>query len=462
MADSSTFDDTGSFSTVGRRTAFRRILESVMQAGRGLVALHRSRAGSPADEDAPAALCDLCRQLVDHRGEASGLALASEILSFYQALSAEQRSAFFELLSERFGPDPKGIMDAADAYRASPRFETLAALAAAVEAPRRKLLRRLNMVPHGTAELVKMRGQLLTVVPKRPAVRALDSDLRHLLIAWFNRGFLVMDRIDWSSPANVLEKIAAYEAVHEIQSWDDLRARLAKDRRCFAFFHPAMPDDPLIFVQVALTNEMAFEIGPLIARDRPIVDDRSADTAIFYSISNCHDGLRGISFGHFLIKQVVEELRRDLVNVKHFLTLSPVPSLRRWITNTRVEALPQKLQADVALARRILDSPQPFNPLEMAEDVQAVLLRLCAYYLLEAKHDSEPMDPVARFHLANGASLERINWAADSSRAGIARSAGIMVNYVYRLEDIEKNHDRYFSIGTIAAAAAVRKLAHVR
>lgn len=433
---------------------------SVMQAGRGLVALNRP--GSPSAEEAPAALCDLCRQLVDHRGEASGLALASEILSRYQALSAEQRSAFFELLSERFEPDPKVIVDAADAYRASPRFETLAALAAAVESPRRELLRRLNMVPHGTAELVRMRGQLLTAVPKRPAVRALDSDLRHLLTAWFNRGFLVIDRIDWSSPANVLERIIAYEAVHEIHGWNDLRARLAEDRRCFAFFHPAMPDDPLIFVQVALTDEVARGIGPLIAGDRPIVDDRSADTAIFYSISNCHDGLRGISFGHFLIKQVIEELRRDLENIKHFSTLSPVPSLRRWIAKTPVEALPQKLQIDVAMARRILDGPQPFDPIEMAEDVQAVLLRLCAYYLLEAKHDREPMDPVARFHLGNGASLERINWAADSSRVGIERSAGIMVNYVYRLKDIEKNHELYFTDGVIVAAAAVRKLAHVR
>jgi malonyl-CoA decarboxylase len=432
---------------------------SVMEGGRGLLA-HNRLANSHAS--APVALCDLCRQLVAHRGEASGLALASEILSIYSAFSAEDRIAFFELLSERFGPDPKGIMDAVDAYRASPQFETLAALAAAVESPRHELLRRLNMVPHGTAELVKMRGELLTAVKQRPTIRALESDLHHLLSAWFNRGFLLIDRIDWSSAASVLERIIAYEAVHEINGWDDLRARLAKDRRCFAFFHPAMPDDPLIFVQVALTNEMPRAIGPLIARDRPIVDDRSADTAVFYSITNCHDGLRGISFGHFLIKQVLEELRRDLENIKRFTTLSPVPGLRRWIANTPVEALPENLGSDVAMARHILDSPQPLDPLALSEDAQAVLLRLCAYYLLEAKHDGMPVDPVARFHLGNGACLERINWAADLSRAGIERSAGIMVNYVYRLKDIEKNHELYFADGTLVAAASVRKLARIR
>jgi malonyl-CoA decarboxylase len=461
MTDSGTsLNDTGAVAAVRRRTAFRRILASVMQAGRGLLALNR--ADDRSAEEPAVALCSLCQELLDHRGEAAGLALAGEILSDYQALSTEQRVEFFELLSERFEASPQVILDAADAYRAAPRFETLSALAAAVESPRRELLRRLNMVPHGTAELVRMRGQLLSLVHERPAVRPLESDLRHLLTAWFNRGFLVMDRIDWSSSANVLEKIIAYEAVHEINGWDDLRTRLAGDRRCFAFFHPAMPDDPLIFVQVALTDEIARSIEPLIARNRLIVDDRDADSAVFYSISNCHDGLRGISFGHFLIKQVIEELRRDLDNVKRFATLSPVPGLCRWITNTPIEALPQELEADLAMARRILDDSQAGDLREIGEDAEAVPLRLCAYYLLEAKADGEPIDPVARFHLGNGASLERINWLADSSRAGIERSAGIMVNYVYRLKDIEKNHELYFADGTIVAAAAVRKLLQAR
>lgn len=461
MTDPSTsIEDTGAFAAGRRRTGLIGILASVMRAGRGLLAL--DRAEDQAANPPHAALGGLCRQLLDHRGEALGLALASEILSGYQSLSAEQRSAFFELLSEQFEPDPQAIVDAADAYRAAPRFETLAALAQAVEAPRLELLRRLNMVPHGTAELVRMRGRLLALVGERPAVRALESDLRRLLTAWFNRGFLVMDRIDWSSSASVLEKIIAYEAVHEINGWEDLRARLADDRRCFAFFHPAMPNDPLIFVQIALTSEMAEAVGPMIARDRQTVDDREADTAVFYSISNCHDGLRGISFGHFLIKQVIEELRRDLENIKHFVTLSPVPGLRRWIASTQADTLPDRLQLDVATARSLLDGSQGLDPLELDENAQALLLRLCAYYLLEAKRDREPVDPVARFHLGNGASLERINWAADSSRAGIERSLGIMVNYVYRLNDIEMNHELYFTDGAIVAAPGVRKLVQLR
>ena len=353
-------------------------------------------------------------------------------------------------------------MGAADAYRSKPEFETLSALVKAVEAPRRRLFRRLNMVPDGTSRLVRMRGHLLEVIPERPDLRALESDLRRLLIAWFNRGFLVMDRIDWTSSANVLEKIIAYEAVHEINGWDDLHARLDEDRRCFAFFHPAMPDDPLIFVQVALTGGLAGAVGPLLAKDRKIVNVREADTAIFYSISNCHNGLRGISFGHFLIKQVIEELRRDLENIKQFVTLSPVPGFCHWIADASLEALPERLQEDVSAAREILGGTGPLDPTRISEATRAALMRVCAYYLLNARHEGEPVDPVARFHLANGAALERINWKADISLAGLERSAGIMVNYVYRLKDIEKNHEAYFAEGEVVASAAVRKLAPLR
>ena len=453
-------DDTGGFLMGSRPAGFRRILESIMHVGRDLLARTHQSTGP---EDQPAdTLIRLCRQILDHRGEVSGLALADEILSGYQALPPDERLAFFGLLSEQFEPDRQAIVDAAEAYRSNPEFDTRSVLAKAVEAPRLRLFRRLNMVPNGTSRLVAMRGHLLDVIQERPELRALESDLRHLLIAWFNRGFLVMEQIDWTGSANVLERIIAHEAVHEINGWDDLRARLAADRRCFALFHPAMPDDPLIFVEVALTDSVADAIAPLIAKEREIANVRETDTAIFYSISNCHDGLRGISFGHFLIKQVLEELRRDLDHIKQFATLSPVPGFCQWVTDTSPEVLAVDLQDGVAAARDILNGTEPLDPAELSDDSRALLMRLCAHYLLNETHKGEPMDAVARFHLGNGAALEQINWAADFSLAGIERSAGIMVNYVYRLEDIEKNHERYFAEGEVVASAAVRKLAILR
>lgn len=454
---SAPLEDTSAFRAVRKPRGFGRILESIVHVGRDLLA--RTRQGPVPEGDSAEALSQLCRELLEHRGEASGLALADEILSGYQTLSSEERGAFFGLLSEQFGPNQQTITDAASAYCKNPDFAALSALTKAVEAPRQRLFRRLNIVPGGTSKLVRMRAELLGVIDERPDLRALESDLRHLLIAWFNRGFLAMDRIDWTSSANVLERIIAYEAVHEINGWDDLRARLAEDRRCFALFHPAMPDDPLIFVEVALTDGLADAIGPLIAKDREIGNVREADTAVFYSISNCHDGLRDISFGHFLIKQVVEDLRRDLDNIKQFVTLSPVPGFRQWLKDTSLESLPATLQDDVRAARDILRAAEPIDATELDDETRALLMRLCAHYLLNATREGKPLDPVARFHLSNGAALERINWAADSSPAGLERSIGIMVNYVYRLKDIEKNHELYFSEGKVVASAAVRKLA---
>ena len=428
-----------------------------MHAGRGLLARTRQRA---VFEDSPAdALANLCRRLFDHRGEASGLVLANEILDLYQSLTLEERTHFFALLNEQFDPDPQAIAFAAEAYRTNPGFETVSALAKAVEAPRQRLIRRLNMTPGGTRRLVRMRGDVLDVIDERPELRALDNDLRHLLISWFNRGFLALERIDWNSPASVLEKIVAYEAVHEIDGLEDLRTRLAEDRRCFAFFHPAMPGDPLIFVQVALTRGLVGAIGPLIAGEREIINVRDADTALFYSISNCHRGLRGINFGNFLLKQVIEELRLDLENISQFVTLSPVTGFSEWITGAPLETLPDTLRVNVSSAREILSGAAPMDPPRLPEQEPTILMQLCAHYLLNVKRSGEPADAVARFHLGNGASLERIHWAADPSAAGLARSAGIMVNYVYRLRDIEKNHESYFAEGEVVASPEVRKIA---
>ena len=452
----SPLEDSGIHAVRPRPMGFGRILESIMHAGRGLLA--RTRQNALAAEHPARALAEQCKALLDHRGEATGLALANEILAAYEALPADERLRFFQLLNEDFEADPQAIIDAGHAFEREASFENRSALAKAIEAPRQRLFRRLNMAPSGTSRLVKMRGDLLAIIDSHPDLAALDADLRQLLIAWFNRGFLVMDRIDWSSPASVLEKIVNYEAVHEINGFADLRIRLADDRRCFAFFHPAMPDDPVIFVQIALTDGPKGAIAPLIAKDRQIADPREADTALFYSISNCHDGLRGISFGNFLLKQVVEDLRRDLENIKHFVTLSPVPGLCQWITSVAAETLPDAIRDEVAAVRVTLAAPDPLGPADLSDELKDALLRLCAYYLLNAKRGREPVDPVARFHLSNGAALERIHWRADCSPTGLQRSAGIMVNYAYRLNDIEKNHEKYFADGEVVASADVRRL----
>ncbi len=448
-------EETGAF-RAKRPAGFARIFDSIVHVGREL--LSRTQQSGPAD-GLPETLCRQCEDLINHRGEASGLALASEILEGYVSLSDADRLAFFRALAAKFRPDREKILAAVDGYRDKPDFDSLAVLTKAVEPPRQCLLRLLNMVPGGTAALVAMRGQLQAHLRQNPELRPLESDLRHLLISWFNRGFLVMNRIDWNSPASVLEKIVAYEAVHEINGLDDLRTRLAEDRRCFAFFHPAMPDDPLILLQVALTDGIVNAVEPLIDGERKTASVQETNTAVFYSISNCHDGLRGISFGNFLIKQVIEEVRRDLENIKRFVTLSPVPGFCEWVNETPIQQLPDDVARQVSAARELLASLESTTIADESKDARAILLRLCAYYLLDAKVDCQPMDPVARFHLSNGASLDRLNWKADCSSRGLRLSAGIMVNYAYRRKNIEKNHEAYFAEGKVVASAEVRKLA---
>jgi malonyl-CoA decarboxylase len=296
------------------------------------------------------------------------------------------------------------------------------------------------MAPGGTAALISLRRRLLSTLETHPSRRRIDDDLMHLFRSWFNRGFLVLQRIDWRTPAVILERLLEYEAVHQIQGWRDLRRRLEADRRCFAFFHPALPEEPLIFIEVALTEGMAGEVRPLLDPEAPVTDPAQADTAIFDSITNCQEGLRGVSFGNVLIKQVVEDLRREFRRVKTFATLSPIPGFRAWVTSHET----RWASADVSRA---------------SATEQRELTALCAEYLLHAKRENEPADPVARFHLANGASLERLNWMADHSRTGIQRSFGLMANYVYRLDDLEKNHDAYARTFRANASRTIERLA---
>jgi malonyl-CoA decarboxylase len=416
----------------------------------------------------------LADALLSERGEASGAAVARELHAAIRDLSEADRLAFLLFLASGFMPDTAKLRRAAEAYLADPSPELAGRLAECAEPPRQELLRRMNLSPGGTAALVAMRRDALMVLREHPALKPLDVDLHHLFGSWFNRGFLELRRIDWNSPAASLEKLITYEAVHEIAGWDDLRRRLGPDRRCFGFFHPALPGEPLIFVEVALTEGLAAAVQPLLA---PLGDERAAtlaaaraDTAIFYSISNCQEGLRGVSFGNFLIKQVVEELKAELPQLAHFSTLSPVPGFRRWL-DRRLAAgdeaddllrpeerlrLPGPAGDDAAQLRDALATEAWWRDPALAEALEAPLVRHCAIYLTAG--NGRGADPVARFHLGNGARLERINWLGNTAARGLGESWGIMVNYLYDPHFIEANHEAFVRDGRVARARAVDAL----
>ena len=431
---------------------FSDLLSTISERGRTLL----RRVGSSEDKQDAAGLIELCEALLSGRGEASGTAMAREVLDRYHHLDAAERLAFFETLARQYGPDREKLSQAIETWRAQPSDDDASDLHFASEPRRQELIRRLNRAPGGTGELVAMRADLLKVLKSNRDLGALDRDIVHLLSSWFNRGFLVLRRIDWSSPANILEKIIRYEAVHEIRDWDDLRRRIdPADRRCYAFFHPTLVDEPLIFVEVALTEAIPGAIAPLLAEDRPPVAIDRARTAVFYSISNTQRGLGGISFGSFLIKQVVEELQREMPRLENFVTLSPVPGLMQWLKEA--DDVPVSEEGRTLLGQ--IDTPDWYKNAETATQVRTVLEPLAAYYFLKARTSKGRLiDSVARFHLGNGARLERIDWLGDLSPKGMRESAGIMVNYLYRLEDIEKNHEAYVNQDEIAASSAVKRL----
>jgi malonyl-CoA decarboxylase len=398
---------------------------------------------------AVAEMTTLCHSLLSERGEVSGTRLATGILTSYQALDAASRARFFDALLQEFSPIPEEVGQAGDAYRQDPSPENLARLQRVVEPPRQELFRRLNMAPDGTPVLVGMRRHLLQAAGDPSKWAPIAADLAHLFASWFNRGFLELRRIDWDTSATVLEKLIQYEAVHQIQGWNDLRRRLQDDRRCYAFFHPALPDEPIIFVEAALTQGIGDKVQPLLDPDSPVARAETADCAVFYAITNCQEGLRGVPFGNFLLKQVLDNLSRELPRLRRFATLSPLPGFRAWLAGNKNLA---------GLAARLDDPAWPADPKLQAE-LQRVLVPLSAYYLLKAKQGQKPLDSVARFHLRNGARLERINWLGDISKAGLERSAGLMVNYVYRLAELERNHELYARSYQIVASSEIEALA---
>jgi len=443
-----------------------RLRDTVADRGRELLGLR--------DGDDRDALPELCRRLVAGRGEATNIALAREILQGYDSLDEEAKTAFLLTLADEFGPEPERVRRAVARFD-NTKPDSLEELLAAVEPPRQELFRRLNMAPSGTAGLVAMRTDLLARLRDHPQLGGVDADFRHLLASWFNRGFLRLERIDWHSPAELLEKIMRYESVHPIQGWDDLRRRLARDRRCFGFFHPALPEEPLIFVEVALTREIATEIQPLLDPTSQPIDPAQADTAMFYSINNALYGLRGISFGNFLLKQVLTELADELPRLRHFVTLSPLPrfaerlerllagGIEEWpverldgVLGEFASALARPVSGEspsLALRELIASGDSAFEPL-----LRAPLARLALLYIAALKRSPGICcDPVAAFHLANGAMLERINVYADRSEKGMGQSYGVMVNYRYDPDQVVSNHEAFVHEGRIVMSRGLQR-----
>jgi malonyl-CoA decarboxylase len=433
---------------------FGDMLQTIADRGRAFI-----QRREPSHERAKG-LVELCEDLLSGRGEASGVALARDILARYATLTIGPRIAFFEALESTFGHDRARIDAAIAAWRQSPSEESAAELHRASEPKRLELFRRLNLAPGGTAALVRMREQLMDAMERREDLAAIDKDFIHLFSSWFNRGFLVLRRIDWSTPAVILQKIIHYEAVHEIQDWDDLRRRIdLPDRRCYAFFHPALVDDPLIFVEVALTREIPGAIAPILADKRDEVDPERATTAVFYSITNCQRGLMGVSFGSFLIKQVVEEVSREVPRVAKFVTLSPAPNFGAWLRRERKLPVSMAFDEDDRTAFALLDKPGWWSVPETAEKVREPLLRAAAWYYVRGRNGRDlPIDAVARFHLGNGARLEQLDWLGDTSERALQNSYGLMVNYLYDLEYIERNHETYAQQHSVVAAKSVTRL----
>jgi malonyl-CoA decarboxylase len=444
---------------------------------RDLAGASRSLTAGTLTDGAAERLREQMQDCLEERGgEVSARARAAALGQTYLSLPPAGRERFLQLLANEFDIDHVAVASAcqrlAHARADDEKRRIERALREALEPPRTRLLTQFNALPSGVKFLVDMRAELMKLAPHDQALAALDLDLHSLLANWFDEGFLEIKRITWDSPAALLEKLMVYEAVHEIRGWSDLKNRLEADRRCFAYFHPRMPEEPLIFVEVALVKGMADNVQSLLDETAPVGDPATADTAIFYSISNCQRGLSGISFGAFLIKRVADRLAAELPHLSRYATLSPMPGFRAWldarvveegddlltpVERKALESLPGAIEENTLTA--LLGRPHWFEDDTIAQTTKAPLLRLAARYLLTEKTPrGRALDGVAHFHLSNGARLERINWLGDLSPKGLQQSAGIMINYLYRLQDIEANHEAYTGEGRVTASPAIARL----
>ena len=431
-----------------------RLLEAV--AARGRSVLQRVRRGAGMDTNL-SEITALVSDILSFRGESVGHHIANDIFKAYGELEEQDRIGFLNLLADGYGPDQAILQSAISSYNREASGRSIAALRSATDSPRQILIRRLNLAKDGTHALVRLREDALNHRSEIANFDALDADLSDVITSWFNTGFLELRQIDWTSPANVLHKIISYEAVHEVRGWEDLRRRVEPaDRRCFAFFHPRMPDEPLIFVEVALTLEVPSNINSVLDESRTPIAAEGARTAVFYSISNCQKGLRGIPFGNTLIKLVVELLSQQLPKLKTFVTLSPVPGFSRWLAGQLKMSAPM---IPIEAQQELLALGSNWSPRSDQQAIEQVLLAAAARYLLEARTpEGKVVDSVARFHLGNGASLERINFGADLSHNGLRQAYGLMVNYLYKSNRIEANARRFAEAGEIAASPEVRRL----
>lgn len=435
-----------------------KLVEAIMERIRSLVGGKRAR--SPLT---PRQLDRLRLELKDCAagtgGEVSARLRAAKLAEAYLELDDAGRHEILRRIALDFGPDPTQVEMAHRAYQASVgtpgQWDAEAGLRSALRSARIRILTQFNALPQGVKFLVDLRVDLLRFMEEDNELAVLDRELESRLSAWFDVGFLELQRITWNSPASLLEKLIRYESVHEIRSWSDLRNRLDSDRRLYAFFHPRMPQEPLIFVEVALTKTLSGNIQVLLDEHAPVIDPRNADTAIFYSISNTQKGLRGISFGNFLLKRVIDDLKRDFPQLKSFATLSPLPLFTHWLASA-----PHVLDGSgLGLSLEQLQLGEWAQEKEKARLLRGPLESLCARYLLSARKDNRPYDPVARFHLGNGARIERINFLADTSEKGMRQACGLMVNYLYDPDEIESNVEAFVSEDRIAASTAVRRLA---
>jgi malonyl-CoA decarboxylase len=429
--------------------------EGILDRMKSMVGGRRERA--PLNGKQLALLRQQLRECADGTGgEVSARIRAARLGETYLGLSDAGRHEFLRRIALDFGPDPAAVDAAHRTYQAAVgtpgQWDAEADLRGAMRSSRIRILTQFNALPQGVKFLVDMRADLLRHLKNDPELAVLDRELESRLNAWFDVGFLELSRITWNAPAALLEKLIDYEAVHEIRSWTDLKNRLDSDRRCYAFFHPRMPMEPLIFVEVALTDRLADNIQALLDESAPVFDAQRADTAIFYSISNTQRGLRGVSFGNFLLKRVIDDLKRDHPRLKTFATLSPVPQLAEWVAHNPAAVAASRLSIDAAA----LLAGDWRGDATLARKLRDPVFRLAAHYLLEAKQDGLPLDPVARFHLGNGARIERLNWLADTSGKGMKQSCGLMVNYLYDPDAIEENVEAFVSAGKVAAVSAVR------